>query len=390
MLSPYRTCIGALVAACLPLILASPCHAQGGGPAQRAEAEALYGEAVVALERKDHATACPMLEKVVQLWPQGIGAKLTLAECHEEAGRLATAWRAYTAAADAARAAGQADRERRARARAKALEPRLARLTLVVPERLRALPGLTIWRDGEPIAPAAWGTPSPVDRGSRLVEATAAGRSRWEGRVEVPRDGAAHSIEIGEPPAPQEAGTAAAPPAAATPAAGLPAAPASGAPAPAEAASPPAQAGGGGESPGPAVTAPPSGAVLVKSSAGAGGAETPDDSARARSVGAAMRTGGLVLGILGLAGVGVATASGIIAIDKHDESNASHCQGNQCDPVGIELREASMTAGTVSTVMFVAGGAALAGGAVLFLTAPKPREPAVAVAPGRVVVRLRW
>ncbi|MGD0530034.1 MAG: hypothetical protein ABSE49_33170, partial [Polyangiaceae bacterium] len=49
---------------------------------------------------------------------------------------------------------------------------------------------------------------------------------------------------------------------------------------------------------------------------------------------------------------------------------------------GIDLRNEAFSAGTVSTVAFLAGGAALAGAAVLYLTAPRAKSaPTVGFAP---------
>src|SRR5262245_14421848 len=111
-------------------------------------AQALYEQAVAAMDKKDYASACPSLEEVVRLIPEGVGAKLTLAECYEGAGRLASAWTGYALAEAAAAKENQREREQKAHARAEALKPKLARLTIVVPEAVRALPGLAITRDG--------------------------------------------------------------------------------------------------------------------------------------------------------------------------------------------------------------------------------------------------
>ena len=82
---------------------------------------------------------------------------------------------------------------------------------------------------------------------------------------------------------------------------------------------------------------------------------------------------------LGIAGVGVAglvvgTIFGLRASSKNTEA-AAHCLGDKyCDGAGLRLDDAGRSAGAISTVAFVAGGAALIGGAIVFLTAPAARS----------------
>ncbi|EYF05000.1 Hypothetical protein CAP_3590 [Chondromyces apiculatus DSM 436] len=60
---------------------------------------------------------------------------------------------------------------------------------------------------------------------------------------------------------------------------------------------------------------------------------------------------------------------------SQSESNDGHCDdANRCDPTGRQLREDASGAGDVSTVLFIVGGAVLAGGVVLFATAPSPTK----------------
>ena len=79
-----------------------------------------------------------------------------------------------------------------------------------------------------------------------------------------------------------------------------------------------------------------------------------------------------MVGAAGVVGIGVGSYFGLRAISKKDASEADgHCHdGNQCDDVGYALRDEGRDAGTISTVLFVVGGAAMAGGLTLFLTAP--------------------
>jgi hypothetical protein len=103
---------------------------------------------------------------------------------------------------------------------------------------------------------------------------------------------------------------------------------------------------------------------------------------------------GLAVGAAGLASAGVGSIFGAIAIEKKNASNEGHCdEQSRCDPVGIELREEGLQAGTASTILFIAGGVALAGGVTLFLTAPaEPEAPraGLLLGPGRVGISGAW
>src|SRR5690606_41548923 len=127
------------------------------------------GPAAGARKAGDFTAACPKVERVVRLAPGGGGGRVALASCYEADGRLASAWSAYLLAGATAARMGQPQRQRLARARAEALRPRLARLSLVIPDAVRALPGLTITCDEVPIVAAQWDAPFPVDRGAHRI-----------------------------------------------------------------------------------------------------------------------------------------------------------------------------------------------------------------------------
>lgn len=98
------------------------------------------------------------------------------------------------------------------------------------------------------------------------------------------------------------------------------------------------------------------------------------------------RDGGLhirAIAGLGVAGVGVISlgvgiAFGAIAID--DESQLSKvCPNQRCSPQDLEVRDDIETKAHVSTATIIIGAAAIAGGAILFFTAPHddPTEAAL-------------
>jgi len=55
------------------------------------------------------------------------------------------------------------------------LKPKLAQLTIVVPEAMRGLPGLEVKRDDVTVGAAQWGVRLPVDKGRHAVVVTATG-----------------------------------------------------------------------------------------------------------------------------------------------------------------------------------------------------------------------
>ena len=151
---------------------------------RRAAAQALFDAAVERMAQRDYEHACPKLEEVVRLQPKKVGAQLQLAGCYEAAGKLASAWTRYRTAADSA-AAARDRREREARAKAAAIEPRLPRLTIVVADRLRRLPGLLVKRSDVEIGAAQWGDAIPVDPGDVELTASAPGKKPWRATVKL-------------------------------------------------------------------------------------------------------------------------------------------------------------------------------------------------------------
>ena len=166
-----------------------------GDAASITAAQALYEAATRAMDAKDSASAGPKLEEAFRLVPSGVGARLTLGECYEAAGKLASAYASFGLAETMAAGAKQGERQEKAHDRAKALKPRLATLTIAVADDVRAESGLEVRRDGVLAGAAQWGIASPVDRGTHVVVATAPGKSKWVKTVEV-TDGAALMVTV--------------------------------------------------------------------------------------------------------------------------------------------------------------------------------------------------
>ncbi|HEY3816603.1 MAG TPA: hypothetical protein VGL81_05505 [Polyangiaceae bacterium] len=318
-----RSLVAAVVAAAL---LLEPAAARAQSASDQAAAEALFKQARELMAAAKYAEACPKLAESERLDPSA-GTMLNLATCYEKNGQIASAWVTFKGAATAAQRANEADRAKLARAKVAELEPRLATLTVVVPPASE-LPDLVVKRDGEALGRPSWGTPIPIDPGTHSVEASAPGRRTWQSQAVVEGAAAKASIEI--PPLVAEAAM----------------------PAPPTTAPPPP----------PPTPAPPPPAP-----------STP---------GSTQRVLGVVLGAAGIAGIAVGSVFGVLA-GGHKSDAAPHCSGTECDATGISDLSDARSSATVSTIAFIAGGAVLAGGVVLYLVAPRgPSSTGLVLAPG--------
>lgn len=160
-----------------------------GGPVARASdesrekaAQEYFVQAMRLMQAKKYADACEKFARSQELDP-GMGTQFRLAECYEKLGRLATAYEQYLSVADAAQEAGKKDRETVARKRAEALEPRIARLSIVISPALLEVPGLEVVRDGTVVAKELWGTPTYIDPGDHVVIIKATGRVPLESKL---------------------------------------------------------------------------------------------------------------------------------------------------------------------------------------------------------------
>jgi hypothetical protein len=207
----------ALVLAAVALVPARSVRAEDAQT--QAFVQALFADARTLLKAHRYDEACPKLEEVLRLEPQGNGARMLLAECFESQGRLASSWATYVAAEAFAHQRGQTDREARAHERAEALSSRLSRVRVVVAEAARA-PGLEVKLDAVVLGAAQWGTLLPVDGGTHAVTASAPGRVTHRAEVSVEREGATVTLEVptlSSVPAPVASASVAPPPSAAPP-----------------------------------------------------------------------------------------------------------------------------------------------------------------------------
>jgi hypothetical protein len=306
--------------------------AMAQSPTDKAAAEVLFEEGRRLMNEKRFAEACPKLADSQRLDP-GVGTLLNLALCFKKNGQTASAWSTYREAAAQARAVGQSDREKLARDEAASLERTLSRLVIDVPPAVASTPGVEIKRDGATVPQGLWGLPSPVDPGVRVLEVSAPGKKPL--RIEVKVDGGAVVARAVVPTLED---------AASVPGAQAPA----GAPAPAVPA---------GAAPTPAPAAPPAG-----------------DS------GSGQRMIGYVVSGVGVVGLAVGGVFGAMTLSKNEQAldvcpdyPEDACTADDVDRHEQFVEDAKSNR-TLSYVGFGLGGAALLGGIVLIVTAPKGAE----------------
>jgi hypothetical protein len=292
-----------------------------------AAAEALFQDARKLMDAKKYPQACAKFAASQKLDPRS-GTLLNLADCYEKNGQLAIAWAKFREAENLARRQGRPDRERTAKERGDLLEPKLAKLTI----DLAAQPGdVEVKRDGVVVEHGALGTGVPVDPGRHTIEATGRGKRPWSIAVEV-RTASNVRVPVleslDEPPP------------------------------------------------------VPIGNVPVESQS------DPREKASASGPGwSTQKTLGVVAAGVGLVGVGLGTFFGLGANSKWSDAQ-SHCSNAECDAEGVSLASDAKSAGNMSTVFFVAGGVLLAGGAVLYFTAPSSPKPiAAGLSPMGVTLR---
>jgi hypothetical protein len=326
LLMMHRPVALALAAGCGLAVLA------GGGaalaqpsPENRAAAAALFEDGIRLMGEGKVAEACPKLEESQRIDP-GMGTLYRLSLCFEESGRTASAWVGFREVAGLAQAAGQAEREKAARGKASALEPRLIRLKITV-QPATASAGVEVKRDGAVVSPALWGTSVPLDPGRHKVSAAAPGKEPWEVAVQLDQPGATVTVDV--PPLLEKKA--------------------------------------GGSTILAPTDKPPAGQPAQQ------GPGTPPPPVEGRSPRPWQMPLGIVATVVGVAGLGMGTALGFMAKSEFNLSNSSgNCNAATavCNPTGLTQRSDAVGKGNIGTGVFVAGAVVAAGGIVLWATAP--------------------
>jgi hypothetical protein len=138
------------------LLEAAPARAQNP-----AAAEALFEQARAAMAAGSYDIACARFRDSDKLDP-AVGTRFNLADCEERRGRLATAWSLFRGVLS--ELAADDDRRPIAEQRAKRLESRLPRVTLL--RTSETPPGIRVRVDGVELGEGSFGVPLPMDPGS--------------------------------------------------------------------------------------------------------------------------------------------------------------------------------------------------------------------------------
>lgn len=294
-------------------------------------AEKLFRDGKAMMKEGKLAEACGAFEASEKA-EHSIATVLSLADCREKNGQLASAWGLFLQVLSQNRKAGQQDPNNVvATKRSAALEGRLSYLTISVPDGSRVT-GLVVSRNGVTIDAAEWNVAIPVDGGAHEISGKAPGHEAWSTKVTVQPERDKQSVEV---PRFKELPELAVPPE--------------------------ARLVGGGA----VVTAPP--------------APSPFTTKRKIAIGVA--AGGVVL-----AGVGL--GFGFDARGLRSEALAA-CPVGSCSGQGAAdanaLNDRARSRALVANIGFAAGGAAVIAGAVLWFVggprAPEPGSREVAVSP---------
>ncbi|MBI5537642.1 MAG: hypothetical protein HY898_33270 [Deltaproteobacteria bacterium] len=318
----------------LALVLASGTAQAEVSAQDRAAARALFDQGRALVKAGKFDQACPKFEESYKL-DAGIGAAFNLADCYEHVGKTASAWSGFLEAASRAKIGGQDERERVARERAQALEPRLTRLIISLPAGADDA-RIEVRRDGTLIGKGMWGQPVPVDPGEHTISASAAAHKPWQSKVEVAGEG--KTVTIAVPALERE----------------------------------------------PDASQPAKKAPTKEPTAG----EAP------RPAGGGQRLAGIVVGGVGVVSLGLAGVFALQTRSKVSDAEA-YCQGAQCwDQRGVDLHDEAKGKADLATVFGAIGAAGIVGGAVLYLTAPRTssqpsEQPSTALVAGPMSLGMR-
>jgi hypothetical protein len=172
--------------------------AQTETPRDPIAAETLFARGKQLIDQGHTSEACAAFAESEKLDPAG-GTLLRLALCHEAEGKLASAWLDFTEVVRVSKeTAGEAtkltERVRIAREHLSALEPRLPKLVVSVPEGTR-VDGLQVTANGIPRNPGIWGVAVPFDAGDVEIAASAPGHKTFRTTVRA-EEGKAVSVEV--------------------------------------------------------------------------------------------------------------------------------------------------------------------------------------------------
>jgi len=277
------------------------------GTASADKADVLFKKGKKLLGEKRYAEACAAFEDSDKLDP-GIGAKLNVARCYQEWGKLATAYRWYDDAERMARAAND-ERAPKIHALSEELDGSVPRLTVKAPPDAD-LVGVTITLDAAPMPVAELGVERRVDPGPHQIVYVVNARTLSK-TVPVERGGSSEvTLEL-----------------------------------------------------------PTKATRLARRGHGGGASDSGEPGQTQR--------------ILGIAAAGAGLTAVVISVivtyrarTDYDNAITNHCRGakDMCDAEGLSTTHAARHRANIATAVTITGAVAIAGGAVLYLLAPRARS----------------
>jgi serine/threonine-protein kinase len=305
----------------------------------QATSQALFDKARELTKKEKWDEACPLFEESQKLAPTN-NTLFYLADCEQHVGRTASAWANFVVVADRAKAAGETAKEAFARKRADALAPILCKVQVNV---AAPSPGLVVKRGGNEVVKAEWGLALPSDPGVVIVEASAPSMTTWSKPVKLEAGTCNGKTEIVDVPALEKASSTAATPISVPP-------PASETPTDASA----SPIVGANDQP------VDTGAPSTKSSGGLG----------------FQRTLAIVAGGVGVVTAGVGFLVRTSGKNQYDDAVA-RCTlpgPNPCSAADADDATSGRNKKTLGWIVVGMGGALVAGGIVLWLTAPSEKK----------------
>lgn len=158
----------------------------------QAAARALFDEGKKLMNEGQVEAACPKLEAANKLY-KSAGILLNLADCHARIGKNASAWTEFGEAASVANRTNRPEDAEEALRRKAELEPLLSYLVINV---AAPVDGLSVLRDGAPIAQAAWGARLPIDPGVHELRAEAPGHEPWSQSIDVAKQAEPLTVDV--------------------------------------------------------------------------------------------------------------------------------------------------------------------------------------------------
>jgi hypothetical protein len=176
--------------------------------ADKAAADVAFAEARKLMAAGKAKEACPKFEYSFAQDPQ-VGVLLNLADCHEQIGKLATAWAEFRAAIELARN-HKDDREAFATERAGKLAPRISYVLIHKPADAA---GLSVRLDDRDVT-ALVEVEIPIDPGSHTIRSSSTGHAEASSTITITKEGTHHEADapVGKDAAADDKHPAVAPP----------------------------------------------------------------------------------------------------------------------------------------------------------------------------------